>query len=123
MATFLGIKFPFGFSTSSFPAASEDQDLIRESLVQIITTTPGERVMRPDFGSRVYSFIFENNNELMAELIRSEVSAVIAKYEPRVSVTSISSLREDNEITIQVNYIVKLTGQQDSVSITTNTNQ
>lgn len=119
MATFLGIKFPFGRSSSAIPAAVEDSDLIKESLIQIVTTGRGERVMRPDFGSSAFSFIFENNNVILAELIRDEVTTAIAKFEPRVLVRGVSTERGDNEVVITITYIVNLTGQQDFVQIAT----
>jgi phage baseplate assembly protein W len=122
VATFRGIAFPFGKDNTSFPAAVEDAQLVKESLIQIVTTARGERIMRPDFGSAVYSFIFENNNVLLTELIRDELSAAIAKFEPRAILRNIVVERDKSEVIITINYIVSLTGQQDSVSIPLATN-
>lgn len=118
MATFRGIAFPFGKSATSFPASTEDEDLVRQSVVQIVTTSKGERVMRPDFGSNAMSFVFENNNDLLAELIREEVTTAITKFEPRVIVRDVQTSRDSNEVTITVIYVVVLTGKQDSVAVT-----
>ncbi len=117
MATYFGIRFPFGRSTTAIPARTEDNALIKESLVQIVTTGRGERVMRPDFGSSAFTFIFENNDQILAELIRDEISTAIAKFEPRVVVRDITTVKEDNEVVITILYIVNLTGQQDNVQI------
>lgn len=117
MATFRGIAFPFGKSKTSFPSAVTDEDLIRQSIVQIVTTSKGERVMRPDFGCDAMSFIFENNNDLLAELIREEVTTAITKFEPRAIVRDVQTSRADSEVTITVIYVVVLTGKQDSVEI------
>ena len=120
MATYFGIKFPFGRSPTVIPARTEDNDLIKESIIQIVTTGRGERVMRPDFGSAAFSFIFENNNQILTELIRDEVTTAIAKFEPRVVVRSVTTFREDdNSVVVTISYIVNLTGQQDSIQIAT----
>lgn len=119
MATYFGIKFPFGKSSTAIPASTEDTDLIKESLIQIVTTGRGERVMRPDFGSSAFSFIFENNNIVLSELIRDEISTAIAKFEPRVVVQRVDTLKEDNAVVVTIRYTVNLTGQQDFVQIKT----
>jgi phage baseplate assembly protein W len=74
--------------------------------------------MRPDFGSDAMSFIFENNNDLLAELIREEVTTAITKFEPRAIVRDVQTVRDDSEVTITIIYVVVLTGNQDSVEIT-----
>ena len=118
MATFRGIAFPFGKSNTSFPAEVEDAELIRQSIVQIVTTAKGERVMRPDFGSSAMSYIFENNNDLLAELIREEITTAVSKFEPRAIVRDVQTVRDENEVTVTIFYVVVLTGKQDSVEIT-----
>ena len=118
MAVFRGIAFPFGKSQTSFPEAVSDEDLVRQSIVQIVTTAKGERLMRPDFGSSAMSFIFENNNDLLAELIREDITTAITKFEPRAIVRDVQTVRDDNEVTITIIYVVVLTGNQDSVAIT-----
>ena len=122
MATYRGIAFPFGKNSTTFPAEVTDEDLVKQSLIQIVTTARGERVMRPDFGSAAYSFVFENNNVLLAELMRDELTAAIAKFEPRVIVRGIVVERDESEVIVTINYIVSLTGQQDSVAISMATN-
>ena len=118
MATFRGIAFPFGKSGSSFPAQAEDEELVKQSLVQIVTTAKGERVMRQDVGSNAMSYIFENNNDVLSELIREEISSAIARLEPRAIIRDIQTERTDNEVIITIIYVVALTGKQDTVSIT-----
>lgn len=122
MATFRGIAFPFGKSQTGFPAVVEDAELVKQSLIQIVTTARGERVMRPDFGSSAFSFIFESNNVLLAELIRDDLTTAIAKFEPRALVRTIVVERERSTVIVTINYIVSLTGQQDSVSVSLSTN-
>lgn len=121
--TYRGIAFPFGKSASSFPAAVSDAELVKQSIQQIILTSPGERVMRPDFGCNAYAFVFENNDEILAELIRAEVTGAIGRYEPRAIVRTVLTERNASSIIITIKFVVSLTGQQETVSVPLPTNQ
>lgn len=119
MAQFRGIAFPFQKGPDSFPAKVEDEELIRQSILQIMSTTRGERVMRPEFGSNVFKFVFANNTEFLATLIAAEAEAAIARFEPRVTVTNTRTEREESfrgsEIIITVEYVIKATGLRQTV--------
>lgn len=113
MAQFIGFSFPFRKGATSFPEVATDDALIKQALIQLVLTGTGERVMRPDYGSSAYSYIFEPNEEILQQRIETELSALILKYEPRVAVTSIEVVRgnqnldsEASTITITINYVV-----------------
>lgn len=112
-----GIKFPFQKSGTSFPAATNDDALIRESLIQLILTANGERVMRPNFGTNARAFVFENNDAVLGNLLRSEVKGVVAKYEPRVQLTDIQLERKDSQIIMTLIYIVLNTRLPGAVAV------
>lgn len=121
-AIYKGLAFPFKRSTTAFPAEAVDDDLIKQSLVQIIMTGVEERVMRPGFGTRAYAFIFENDNLVLQETIRTEVMAAIAKFERRVIVRSVDVASENEgearAVVITINYVVIATGQEQLTAIT-----
>lgn len=122
MASFRGIAFPFGKSKVSFPKKVEDDELVKQSIVQIVTTVKGERVMRPEFGSSAFAFIFENNNEILAELIKDEISRCITRFEPRAILRNVAVQRQNSEVIVTIVYVVALTGTQDKVSVTVPSN-
>ena len=122
MAVFRGIRFPFGKNTTAFPAPTEDAELVNESIRQIVLTTKGERVMRPGFGSSAHAFVFENNNNILSELIQDELSTAIAKFEPRAIVQRIEVERRDSEVLVSITYVVALTGVQKTLTISLTTN-
>ena len=70
-----GVSFPFRRSDTEFPASSSDDELIQESLIQLFQTKKGERVMRPDVGSRVYDLVFDPNNPALGDILRAEVKS------------------------------------------------
>jgi len=104
-----GIKFPFQKGGTSFPKAATDSELIQDSLVQLILTMVGERVMRPEFGTNALAFIFENNDDVLGNLLRAEIQGVVARYEPRIRLTDIGVTQRDSEVLITISYIVLAT--------------
>lgn len=108
MAQFMGIKFPFQKGPLAFPAATSDEDLIRESLIQIIMTSKGERLMRTSFGSNAFAFVFENNDDVLKANAQREVREAIGRFEPRVVVTDVDVQQdtEAGEIQISISYII-----------------
>ena len=112
-----GILFPFQRGTTSFPAAATDDDLIKASIVQLLMTSAGERVMRPDLGSSVHNMIFENNDVVLANLARAEVQGVLAKFEPRVQVLDVQIEQQESAVILTIVYVVLSTRKTSAVSI------
>lgn len=117
LASFKGIAFPFQKGDTSFPKKAEDSELIRQSIIQILLTERGERLMRPTYGSSLMSRVFDNNDEILKSMLQAEVFAAIGKWEPRAIVRSVDTVQKDTTITVTVNYVVVSTQQLDSVSL------
>ncbi len=109
-----GIRFPFQFNvigatdTSLTVAVSEKYDHINESIQQILGTSPGERVMKPEFGSRLQELLFELNNAILKSLARVYVIDAIRRWEKRVIVkkVQIDNIPDQNLLNIHINYTV-----------------
>jgi len=112
-----GIKYPFQKSGTGLPAAATDDDVIKDSLTQLIMTTNGERVMRPDVGTNAKAFVFENNDVVLGNLIRAEVQAVIGKYEPRVQLVDVRVEQRRSEVILTISYIVLSTRKPGSAAM------
>lgn len=119
MATYRGYSFPFRPVGGVFPARSEDETLLAQALIQLIGTRRGERVMRPDFGTRIYDFLFENNDEVLQELVRADVMSAIGTFEPRVLVSNITIERKPDEglIDVKIEYVVRLSSTLREVTV------
>ncbi len=115
--TYKGIAFPFKKGTQSFPETSTDNDLVKQSIIQIVLTGLGERVMRPEFGSKVYAFIFENNDLVLQETIKAEVMSAVGRFEPRAIVRDVGVSRDDSILEITVSYVVIATRQEQTAVI------
>lgn len=112
-----GISFPFRKGSTSFPEVATDEQLIREDLAQLLLTGVGSRVMRPNFGTNLYSFIFEPNDDLLASLVQAEVTTAISKFEPRISLLDVGVSRVNSEVVVTVSYTLSATGNQDGIDI------
>jgi phage baseplate assembly protein W len=112
-----GIAFPFQKGQITFPKVVTDNELIRQSLIQLVLTPKGSRIMRPEFGTNILSHIFENNTTLLGLKIRSDVGTAISKFEPRVILQGVGVARSDTSVIITVGYVVKITQAQDRVTL------
>jgi len=118
---FRGIAFPFQVGTQSFPKEATNEALIKQSLVQIITTQPGERYMLPEFGCGALNFVFEPDDAVLTAYIQDTVSRSIARWETRVVVNAVKVERNslfESQIIVTVEYTVKATSQTQNVSVT-----
>ena len=62
----MNIDFPFHFDGSGRTASTDDDDHIRDMIEQLLFTSPGERVNRPDFGSGLLQLVFAPNSPELA---------------------------------------------------------
>lgn len=66
-------------------------DHLRQSIIDILTTYPGERIMRPEYGSRLRDLIDRPvNGQWLADLYFN-VAHAIARWEPRVRVLRVAA--------------------------------
>ena len=65
--------------------ALKNANAIARSVKNIVFTLPGEKFFNPDFGSRITASLFENINDITANIIVDEIIESIVRYEPRVS--------------------------------------
>lgn len=125
MALFTGFSFPFRKGASSFPEVATDNDLIKQSLIQLVLTGAGERLMRPNVGSSAFAYIFEDNDDLLQNRAEADISVLVNTYEPRVALLGVQVVRgnldlesEATTITITLSYVVLATRQSDKADIT-----
>jgi len=81
-----------------------DINAIANSLRNLFTTTPGEKILNPEYGLDLRRFLFEPATVEIANLIRREIYAQVSTFEPRVKLTSvnITILEDVNEYDITI---------------------
>lgn len=81
-----GIAFPFRFGGDGRVTTSAYEAHVRESLLTVIRTRAGERVMRPEFGASLDDRLMVPMSPAAEALIRHEVEAAVRRFEPRVDI-------------------------------------
>lgn len=98
MATY-GIDFPFNDSpTGDFVKMTTTPDReIRANLIHLLLTRKGTRYFMPDFGSRLYEYIFDQNDSVSFNLIEDEIRESVKKYIPNLDIDSIVITSAEDE--------------------------
>ena len=102
----MNIDYPFRLDGRGRTASTGDQDHIRDMIEQLLFTSPGERVNRPDFGSGLLQLPFAPNSLEMAAATQFAVQAALQKWLSNyVKVQSVVATAQDATLTVTVTYI------------------
>jgi len=115
--TFLGRgwKFPVTFTRGNNGAELvENEEDIKESLLILLTTIAGERLLRPDYGAGMENMVFEPLNVTTITMISNRVKRSVLFHEPRVKVEDISLVPDNlnGSFQITVEYTVISTNKR-----------
>lgn len=66
---------------------------IRQAIFLLLSTSPGERVMRPDYGCELYRLVFMPNDETTAGLAIHYVRQALQRWEPRIEILELDAGR------------------------------
>ena len=76
----------------------------KQNLKNLLLTSPGERVMIPDFGVGIRNFLFENeSNEVVAEL-QNRIASQVSTYMPMLTLVDLGVDIEEHVLNIRVVY-------------------
>lgn len=107
-----GWKFPLEPSGSGALEYSADEAKVQQSILIILGTARGERVMRPDFGSRLRELVFAPINSATRSLAATYVTDALVKWEPRAEVLGVEVSDEEaslGKLLISIDYRVRTT--------------
>ena len=89
MANFLGLPYPTVKTPLGYWYSQSGVDQIKSDMLCLLLTTPGERVMLPEFGTPLKEILFEQNDTITAQKARNMIIASIRRWEPRIAVTDV----------------------------------
>lgn len=107
-----GWPFPVWRGTSSSLAFLGGEEKIRQSIQLILSTAPGERQMRPDFGCGIHDLVFAPNTVAVRGLVQQKVREALVRWEPRIDVLDVrvnSPPGRRNYLEIRVDYRIRAT--------------
>jgi uncharacterized protein len=110
-----GWSFPVTVDGEGRISLTDDDESIRQSIWSILSTAPGERVMRPDFGCALQDLVFAVNDDATAAEVAAAVREALALWEPRVDVLDVYAAPDPDAaevLRIEINYEVRATNSR-----------
>lgn len=104
-------------SAGEFATVAHEED-IRQAIRIILGTSPGERVMRTDFGAGLKDFVFEPVNTTTMTLIQHRVEEALLRWEPRIDLKTVSVSPDGRllyRLLIHISYRVRSTNKFDNL--------
>lgn len=89
----------------------EEDGAVRQALLLLLSTIPGERVMRPTYGSDLHRLIFSPNDATTAGLAIHYVRQAVERWEPRVEIVDVDANASPDEgvLDVRLEYRVRAT--------------
>jgi uncharacterized protein len=116
----MGWAFPPEAVTTSRFEWRSGAVLVRQSILIILDTEPGERVMRPDFGCGLRRYLMEPNTPATRAAIARDIETALGVWEPRIVVGAVDVTPTADPSTVLVSIGYTLTRDQsiDAVQVT-----
>ncbi len=124
MASFLGTGWQFKLGVDgdvglglhgTRVAEASDALAVRQSIWLILSTAPGERVARPDFGCRIHDLVFGVGGSSLTGDVVSAVEDALGRWEPRIDVLGVSARPhpvEKDLLLVDVQYSIRATNSR-----------
>ena len=110
-----GIAFPMRVdSTGSIAMVGGAEDIDR-SIVMVLSTAKGERLMRPQFGCTIWDQLFDPINANTLGQMAQAVREALSQWEPRINVEEVQARSDpdaDGKVGIEIIYRVKATNDR-----------
>ncbi|MBL0911963.1 MAG: GPW/gp25 family protein [Bacteroidia bacterium] len=112
-----GWSFPPEFEASGDTHMVEKEKDIRESLFILLSTTPGERIMHPDYGCGLNKLVFEPGSSSLVRSIQDMVQYAILMFEPRIKLQTVDVEYSSQEalVYITIDYYVRQTNTRQNM--------
>ncbi|MDY7090502.1 MAG: GPW/gp25 family protein [Actinomycetota bacterium] len=103
-----GLGFPFGIDVSGGVGAATGDPLLRSKIMQLLLTAPGERVNRPDYGTRLRDLVFDPNNEVLAAATEFAVAQALTRFlGEEIQVDQVQVRASGPELAVDIVYLRK----------------
>lgn len=109
------IAFPFAVDHTGALALVSGPEAIERAITVVLSTAPGERVMRPMFGCAIWDLLFDPVNENTLGLMAESVRLALGQWEPRIDVDSVVAAPDANDaslVFIEIDYRVRVTNDR-----------
>ncbi|WP_368861910.1 GPW/gp25 family protein [Frankia gtarii] len=112
---FLGVgwRWPVAVDATGSFAMTDGVAELEQAMYLILSTTPGERPMRPEFGCPLADYVFAPADSTTAGLISYEVVRALGRWEPRIDVIDVEVIPDAVESTLWIDIAYRVRGDYD----------
>ena len=114
MAEGLSIALPLSLDEKDGPYKSNMtlDEVAQQNIKMIVLTSPGERVMEPDFGVGIRNYLFEQETPFLVNDIRKKISNQVQRYAPFIKIQKLNiNIDSDNGfLSVEIKYAVPAGG-------------
>ena len=105
-----GLAFPLGVDDRGRIALAREEIDVEQAIRIILSTAPGERPMRPEFGCAVHDCVFERIEADTLARIDKAVRVALDRWEPRINIEDIAfETRKEGELLVHLRYRLRAT--------------
>lgn len=109
-----GVGFPFTATRAGSVALASGTEDVEQAIRILLSTAPGERVMRPNYGCGIHDLAFAVVDATTLTRVETTVREAIERWEPRVTVDSVAASPADvarGRLTVEVAYRIRATNE------------
>ena len=118
MSTTAPIAAPLGFDGRGRTSEALADRHLLDLIEAVLFTSPGERVMRPEFGSGLSQLVFAPNSEQLATTVQFLVNGALNQWlGDRIEVVEVRIDQSDSTLAISIDYRVRLTGESSTATL------
>ena len=118
--TFSDLNFLFTASPSTGDITKKvDEEAIKSSLRNLISTKNYERPFHPEIGCQIFSLLFENFTSVTSQVMRKTIQDVVNKFEPRVDILDVTVFETPDENNLNVSLTFKIINTERPVTVNT----
>ncbi len=104
----MNVGYPFHIDERGRSAEATDEEHIRNMIEQVLFTSPGERVNRPDFGSGIMQLVFAPNSDALAAAMQLSVQASLQQWlGDLIEVEEVKVTNEDSLLLVLIQYVIR----------------
>lgn len=104
-----GFRFPMGVDSRGTLSMAEGGEGTDSAIRVVLATAPGERVMRPAFGCKIWDLLFEPVNANTLGLMAQAVREALAQWEPRIEVEDVQVVPQgDDHALVHIHIVYRM---------------
>ena len=115
----IGVAFPLD-DVNMFKGTQTLKEQVKNNLINLLLTEPGERVNEPNFGVGLKNLLFEQNPDI--ETLKEKINTQITFYIPTISLSGVdvNSIEDEYKLFIVISYSFNLDGSSDAIQLNFN---